>query len=184
MRIKRCGFWILPVVIFFVLAFGGCGGHHRDDSEDFPGIPTPAPDPSAYRLQGTWIMRDGTGSAVTSTGGEAQLKVHQGVVAVTVKEINDDDSVIVGLQGDYSWDVYYGGVLSYYVRFYNENPVATVFTKTGENQYRYEFSNRNRVADIAILDDNTLFIQENGTTVINGLVNSYNMKYYMDRQTP
>ena len=120
--------WLLAVMLFCAVAYGGCGGssnssfdsndNETTQSQDVTPTPTPTnPDTQGSKydfnvLAGTWTASNGTGT-VTGNGitGTASLSTrHSNTISFSNVNVSGSTAAIDGTSQIY-WDAYQGGTL-------------------------------------------------------------------------
>jgi hypothetical protein len=154
--------WIAALLAITAALSGGCGG--GNDS------PAPAADEvDIYSLSGTWVARDGNGTA-----GSYQLKLQKGGSIIEFLNYSANDAT-AKITYDFFWDVYNAGqFVDTYVLGVEGQQI--LIERKGKNRFRYTDPDGSTI-DITITAPSEAYVDENGT--INGA--RYHATYYMDK---
>jgi hypothetical protein len=158
--------------MFFVLAAGGCGGGGGGKDDDYSYDPS-IPDSEFSALSGTWVARDGGGTA--SYGGESlDFKLRSGTIELNILNATQRE-VTARIKADFIWEVYDGN------RFVDTLPRdldgQVVMSRIGDSDFRFTDED-GVVFEITVYSETVMSVKESGNE--DGI--SYHTSYYMDKQ--
>ncbi|MDR1917240.1 MAG: hypothetical protein LBQ58_11780, partial [Synergistaceae bacterium] len=85
--------WVLLLIVAFSVMAGGCGGGGGGGGSAPSTTPSPDPDPAPAdkvdfsKISGTWIPRDGTGTA-SGYGESFQVRLNNGMTAFEMIDVD------------------------------------------------------------------------------------------------
>jgi hypothetical protein len=171
---KRWSYWSILVVMLFVLAAGGCGG--SGDEKDDP--INPEPDFMDFNvLNGTWVARDGTGTA-TGPGGFYSLKLLNGITRITVLNVDENEATIEEFV-NFTWDVYKNSTRVNEINLHDNITDRVLIERIANNKFRYTFPGGSRI-DVTLLSEYQAYVEEQGVWMDYDGNYSYSATYYLD----
>ncbi|MDR2180486.1 MAG: hypothetical protein LBP21_09270 [Synergistaceae bacterium] len=153
------------LVLFVILASGGCGGGGDDKSIDFS------------VLSGTWEAIEGSGTA-SGDGDEFKLRLNEGVMEFELVDLKTDEAT-VRVPYKIDWDVYYQDVLDSAITLENDNAQSLV-KRTGANKFSYTYPDGSAI-DVTVTSDSTATVVAAGPYETDGKVYQYNVTYTMKK---